>query len=151
VVVQLGRRPDSVRGYDERTASRSLGALATHEFRTPLFSPSQQLTSLLSGWDGSGNLADGDALQFDGFWDYGFVRDNRVPPHAPNGTTLWCSLHARLLHRFPGRKRLAASSRPRPNSSRKPADLLRSGGRLNAMGSNRMSIMSSKAGPGRRR
>ncbi len=90
---------DSVRGYDVRTASGSLGALATHEFRTPVFSPSQQLSNALSDWDGDANLAEGDALQFDGFWDYGFVRDNRVAPAAPNGTTLMsagCGAHYTL-------------------------------------------------------
>ena len=79
---------DSVRGYDERTASGSLGVVGTQEFRTPVFSPSQQLAGALHEWDDGADLATGDALQFDAFWDYGFVRDSRVPLGAPNGTTL---------------------------------------------------------------
>jgi hemolysin activation/secretion protein len=79
---------DSVRGYDERTASGSLGLVGTQEFRTPAISPSQRLTGAFHDWDGGADLATGDALQFDAFWDYGFVRDNRVPPGAANGTTL---------------------------------------------------------------
>jgi hemolysin activation/secretion protein len=90
---------DSVRGYDERTVSGSMGILATHEFRTPVFSPSEKLSGAFHEWDGAPNLAVGDALQFDAFWDYGFLRDNRVPPGAPNGTTLMsvgCGAHYTL-------------------------------------------------------
>jgi hemolysin activation/secretion protein len=90
---------DSVRGYDERTASGSLGVLASQEFRTPVFSPSGQLSGALSDWDGGADLAAGDALQFDGFFDYGYVRDNRVPLGAPNGTSLMsagCGAHYTL-------------------------------------------------------
>jgi hemolysin activation/secretion protein len=90
---------DSVRGYDERTASGSLGLAGTQEFRTPAFSPSDQLTNALHDWDGNANLATGDALQFDVFWDYGFVRDNRAAPGSPNGTTLMsigCGAHYTL-------------------------------------------------------
>jgi hemolysin activation/secretion protein len=79
---------DSVRGYDERTASGSIGLVDTQEIRTPAFSPSQQLTDALHDGDRGVDLATGDALQFDAFWDYGFVRDNRVAPGAPNGATL---------------------------------------------------------------
>jgi hemolysin activation/secretion protein len=79
---------DSVRGYEERTASGSMGILASHEFRTPAFSPTGGLSGALHGWDGGADLATGDALQFDAFWDYGYVQDNRAAPGAPNGTTL---------------------------------------------------------------
>jgi hemolysin activation/secretion protein len=82
---------DSVRGYAERTASGSIGLVGTQEFRAPAFSPSQQLTGALHDWGAGADLATGDALQFDAFWDYGFVRDNRVPPtvpSAPSGITL---------------------------------------------------------------
>lgn len=90
---------DSVRGYDERTASGSMGVLASHEFRTPVFSPSGQLSGALHDWDGGADLAAGDALQFDGFFDFGYVRDNRVPLGAPNGTSLMsvgCGAHYTL-------------------------------------------------------
>jgi hemolysin activation/secretion protein len=90
---------DSVRGYDERTVSGSMGILATHEFRTPAFSPSEKLSDALHASDGTPNHAVGDALQLDAFWDYGFLRDNRVPPGAPNGTTLMsvgCGAHYTL-------------------------------------------------------
>lgn len=79
---------DSVRGYDERTASGSLGAIATQEFRSPAFSPSSAATGALSDWGGDTNFSFGDALQFDTFVDYGYVRDNRVQTGAPNGTAL---------------------------------------------------------------
>ncbi|HEX4078163.1 MAG TPA: ShlB/FhaC/HecB family hemolysin secretion/activation protein [Rhizomicrobium sp.] len=90
---------DSVRGYEERTASGSMGILASHEFRTPAFSPTGQLSGALAGWDGGVDLADGDALQFDAFWDYGYVQDNRAAPGAPNGTSLMsvgCGAHYTL-------------------------------------------------------
>jgi hemolysin activation/secretion protein len=79
---------DSVRGYEERTVSGSMGVLASHEFRSPAFSPSGQFSNVLSNWDGGANLADGNALQFDGFFDYGTVQNNRVPKGAQIGTTL---------------------------------------------------------------
>jgi hemolysin activation/secretion protein len=88
-----------VRGYEERTASGSLGILASQEFRTPAFSPSGQLSGALSGLDGGAHLATGDALQFDGFFDYGYVRDNRVQVGASNGTSLMsagCGAHYTL-------------------------------------------------------
>jgi len=69
---------DSVRGYDERTASGSLGVLATQEFRSPVFGPVDWLLGSSLG----------DALQFDAFWDFGHVRDNRVPAGGSTGTTL---------------------------------------------------------------
>ncbi len=112
---------DSVRGYDERSASGSMGVLASHEFRTPPFGPSGQFSGVVHDWDGGGDLAAGDALQFDGFFDFGYVRDNRVLPGAPNGTTLMsagCGAHYTLgrfvdfrvengwqLQRVPGQKR----------------------------------------------
>ena len=84
---------DSVRGYDERTASGSLGSLATAELRTPPFGP----TDLLLG------ARLGDQLQFDTFWDYAYVRDNRLPgvttPPASQLMSVGAGLHY-TLNRF---------------------------------------------------
>lgn len=64
---------DSVRGYDERTASGSEGELATVEVRSPPFGP-------VDAWLGKGF---GDALQFDVFWDWGHVRNNTIAAGLP--------------------------------------------------------------------
>lgn len=69
---------ESVRGYDERTASGSEGLLLSSEFRTP---PVGVIDPLFGA-------STGDQLQGDVFWDYGHVRDYKVSPGTPNSETL---------------------------------------------------------------
>jgi len=114
-----------VRGYEERTASGSMGMLASHEFRTPALSPTGQLSGALAGWDGGADLTDGDALQFEAFWDYGYVQDNRAAPrraqrHRADERRPRRPLHARPLYRF-ARRRVAGSSSARPAHERPEA------------------------------
>jgi hemolysin activation/secretion protein len=69
---------DSVRGYDERAASGSVGFFMSQELRTPP-------VSLLSGrW----SMTAADQAQFLMFWDYGVVRDAQYNPDSPAGTKL---------------------------------------------------------------
>jgi hemolysin activation/secretion protein len=69
---------ESVRGYDERTASGSIGYLLSSEFRSPPFGVIDPLFGASTG----------DQLQFDTFWDYGHVRQHKDSAGTPNSQTL---------------------------------------------------------------
>jgi hemolysin activation/secretion protein len=69
---------ESVRGYDERTASGSIGYLLSSEFRSP---PTGVIDRLFGA-------STGDQLQFDTFWDYGHVRQHKDSAGTPNSQTL---------------------------------------------------------------
>jgi hemolysin activation/secretion protein len=69
---------ESVRGYDERTASGSIGYLLSSEFRSPPFGVIDPLFGASTG----------DQLQFDTFWDYGHVRQHKDSTGTPNSQTL---------------------------------------------------------------
>ena len=60
---------DSVRGYDPYAASGTLGYLFSQEIRSPVMSP---LSDLL------GDKSIDDKLQFDVFFDFGYVRDKHT-------------------------------------------------------------------------
>jgi len=59
---------ETVRGYDEYASSGSEGFLTTQELRTPEFKPMHDLVSSRVN----------DALQFDAFWDFAWLRDQKV-------------------------------------------------------------------------
>ena len=61
---------ETVRGYDEYVAAGSQGALVTEELRTPPVGPLHELIS----------KSINDQLQFDGFWDFGYLRDLKTVP-----------------------------------------------------------------------
>lgn len=69
---------ESVRGYDERTASGSIGYLLSSELRTPPFGVIDPIFGTSTG----------DQLQFDTFWDYGHVRQHKDSTGTPNSQTL---------------------------------------------------------------
>lgn len=69
---------ESVRGYDERTASGSIGYLFSSELRSP---PTGVIDPLFGA-------STGDQLQFDAFWDYGHVRQHKDSAGAANSQTL---------------------------------------------------------------
>ena len=70
---------ESVRGYDEYTASGSEGYLLTQELRSPAFGP--------LAWVFGKDVVD-DKMQFDTFWDFGYVRDRKIAPGARMDTYL---------------------------------------------------------------
>jgi hemolysin activation/secretion protein len=69
---------ESVRGYDERTASGSEGLLLSSEFRSP---PIGMIDPLFGA-------STGDQLQGDVFWDFGHVREHKGSAGTPNSETL---------------------------------------------------------------
>lgn len=69
---------ETVRGYDEYAASGSEGLLMTQEFRTPALTP-------LHDWI---SPRIDDQLQFDAFWDFAYVRDQKVLPGANRGNAI---------------------------------------------------------------
>jgi hemolysin activation/secretion protein len=69
---------ESVRGYDERTASGSEGLLLSSELRTP---PVGVIDPLFGA-------STGDQIQGDVFWDYGHVRDHKDSAGTSNSETL---------------------------------------------------------------
>jgi hemolysin activation/secretion protein len=69
---------ESIRGYDERTASASQGVLLSNELRSP---PVGVIDKLFG-------TASGDQIQFDAFWDYGHVLEKTSTAGAMNNATL---------------------------------------------------------------
>jgi hemolysin activation/secretion protein len=69
---------ESIRGYDEHTASASQGAMLSNELRSPPVGVIDELFGTASG----------DQIQFDAFWDYGHVREKTTTAGAINGGTL---------------------------------------------------------------
>lgn len=69
---------ESVRGYDERAASGSMGILVSNEVRSP---PVGIIDNLLG-------TSTGDQIQFDAFMDYGHVWETVVSQGAVNSATL---------------------------------------------------------------
>ncbi len=73
---------ESIRGYDERTASGTSGILASLELRSPPF------RVLPLAVDLTGDLSLPDYLQADAFWDYGSVHENNQAASGIHGATL---------------------------------------------------------------
>ena len=69
---------ESVRGYDERTASGTEGLLLSSEFRTP---PVGVIDPIFGA-------STGDQLQGDVFWDFGHLREHKGSAGTPNSETL---------------------------------------------------------------
>ena len=69
---------ESVRGYDERTASGPVGALVSSEFRSP---PVSVIDSLF-------DTKTNDKFQADIFWDWGYVTQVKYVEGSDNATTL---------------------------------------------------------------
>ena len=67
-----------MRGYDEYAASGSEGLLVTQEFRSPALKP-------LHDWIGA---KIDDQLQFDAFWDFAYLRDQKVLVGAKHGAAI---------------------------------------------------------------
>ncbi|HEX4532692.1 MAG TPA: hypothetical protein VH000_00560, partial [Rhizomicrobium sp.] len=62
---------DSVRGYDPYAASGTIGYLFSQEVRSPVYTPLADLF---------GSKSIDDKLQFDAFYDFGYVRDRFITP-----------------------------------------------------------------------
>jgi hemolysin activation/secretion protein len=73
---------ESIRGYDERTASGTRGVIVNTELRSPPF----RLLPLAA--DLTGDLGLQDYMQADAFWDYGSVHEHDQNPSGVHGATL---------------------------------------------------------------
>ena len=69
---------ETVRGYDEYASSGSEGFLMTQEFRSPAIQPFHDLVS----------TSIDDQLQFDGFYDFAWLRDQKVSPGDKHSSVL---------------------------------------------------------------
>ena len=69
---------ESIRGYDERAASGSMGVLVSNELRSP---PVGVIDNILG-------TKTGDQIQFDAFLDYGHIWEDTVTSGALNSATL---------------------------------------------------------------